>query len=185
MTATSFGTARESGRQQRLPSRRERPAGSDGAEDAGPRLERAADGQLVGFRDGKPAPLRVVRCFPWTEPGRFVSLRDEKDQEYALVRDAADLHGASREAFEAALAEAGFLFEIVRIESAEEVYEIRHWVVETAQGPRTFQTKLDDWPRELPSGGFLVRDVNGDLYCVAPGERLDARSRRILWALAE
>jgi hypothetical protein len=34
-----------------------------------------------------------------------------------------------------------------------------HWRVHTDQGARRFQTRLDDWPRKLPDGGLLIRDV--------------------------
>ena len=62
------------------------------------------------------ARVRVVvrRCFPWSEPGRYVSLRDADQAEVALVRDPADLTPASREALGLAMAEAGFVFEVTR-----------------------------------------------------------------------
>ena len=36
---------------------------------------------------------------------------------------------------------------------------------------RTFQTRLDHWPCELPGGGLLIRDVAGDLYYIADADR--------------
>ena len=68
------------------------------------------------------------------------------------------------QALERALAEASFVLEVRRVDSVEEEVEIRQWKVETRQGPRSFQTHLDDWPRVLPMGGLLIRDVSGDLY---------------------
>jgi Domain of unknown function (DUF1854) len=67
----------------------------------------------------------------------------------------------------------------------EEEVEIRHWRVETRQGFRTFQTRLDDWPRALPGGGFLIRDVAGDLYHLAAPKAMDQRSRELLWAFVD
>ena len=67
----------------------------------------------------------------------------------------------------------------------EEEVEIRHWRVSTRQGERRFQTRLDDWPLELPGGGFLIRDVAGDLYRVADAASLDTRSRALLWAFVD
>ena len=86
---------------------------------------------------------------------------------------------------EQALIEAGFVLQIVKIYEVEEEVEIRTWKVETMQGPRTFQTRLDDWPRELPGGGLLIRDVAGDLYQVADREALDDKSKKLLWAFAD
>ena len=148
-------------------------------------VERGADGQLCVVKDGARTFVRVCRCFPWSEPGRFISLRDEKENEVALIEQTGELDPASRSAVELALAEAGFVMQIERIESAEEVYEIRAWKVQTRQGPRTFQTALDEWPREIASGGFLIKDVAGDLFLIADPEQLDANSQRILWALVD
>jgi hypothetical protein len=48
-----------------------------------------------------------------------------------------------------------------------------------------FQTRLDDWPRELPGGDILIRDVAGDLYHVPDPEALDQRSQELLWAFVD
>jgi hypothetical protein len=130
-------------------------------------------------------PVVVRRCFPWSEPGRFVSLRDREDDEVVLVEDPARLDADSRHALEAALAAAGFVLEVTRVISVEEEIEIRNWKVETRQGPRTFQTRLDDWPRVLPGGGVLIRDVAGDLYHVPAADTLDAKSRDLMYAFVD
>src|SRR5213076_564210 len=105
-----------------------------------------------------------------THTARFVSLRDDDEEEFALVRDPAELDPASRRVLEEALVAAGFVFEITRVTAIEEEVEIRHWRVETRQGARSFQTHLDAWPRLLPHGGLLVRDLAGDLYHLAAPE---------------
>ena len=40
-------------------------------------LEHRADGQLWATRGAEERAVRVRRAFPWSEPGRFISLRDE------------------------------------------------------------------------------------------------------------
>jgi hypothetical protein len=148
-------------------------------------LERRADGRLWAGRGDVERSVTVRRCFPWSEPARYVSLRDEDEEEFALVADLADLDPASRSALETALAEAGFVFVVTAIRDVNEEVEIRAWRVVTAQGPRRFQTRLDDWPRELPGGGILIRDVAGDLYHVPAPGALDRRSRELLWAFVD
>jgi hypothetical protein len=101
------------------------------------------------------------------------------------VRDPAELDPTSRAALEGALALAGFVFEVTRVLEIEEEVEIRHWRVETKQGPRAFQTRLDDWPRTLPHGGLLTRDVTGDLYRLGRPAALDKRSRDLLWSFVD
>ena len=149
------------------------------------RLERRADGQLWALQGSEAQTVWVCRCFPWSEPDRFFSLRDTEEEEVALVRDPAELDQSSRRALEEGLAEAGFLLEIVGIESVEDVVEIRTWRVQTRQGPRSFQTKRDEWPREVPGGGLLIRDVAGDLLYVADPEGLDPRSQELLWVFVD
>ena len=153
----------------------------------GLRLWRGADGQLWGQSSAEPTPraVRVCRLFPWSEPSQYVSLRDAEDEELALVKTPSQLEPESRDALEVSLAEAGFVMEIDAIVSVEEEIEIRVFEVETAQGPRTFQTERDEWPRELAGGGLLIRDVAGDLYAVRDPERLDPASRKLLWVFLD
>ena len=148
-------------------------------------LSGGPDGRLLAVRHGVARHVSVRLTFPWTEPARFISLRDDEDEEFALVKDAADLDAESRAALEGALLLAGFVFEVTGVVEVEEEVEVRHWRVATLQGERRFQTRLDDWPRVLPAGGLLIRDVGGDLYRIADAEHMDARSRELLWAFVD
>ncbi len=148
-------------------------------------LRSAVDGRLLAITDGEPVAVRLRQCFPWSEPRRHLSLRDDDDNEVALVQDPNTLDAESRQALENALAEAGFVLEVTHVLEIEEEVEIRHWTVATKQGKRTFQTHLDDWPRELPTGGRLIRDVGGDLYHLADPKHMDKRSRELLWAFVD
>jgi hypothetical protein len=155
------------------------------SEDLELRLERRADGQLWAVAGVDARPVFVRRCFPWTAPGRFVSLRDGDEEEVALVRDLDELDPDSRRALEASLAEAGFVLEVEGVEAVEDEIEIRTFHVRTRQGPRRFQTLRDEWPRPMPGGGILLRDVAGDLYLVRDPEALDRTSSDRLFALLD
>ena len=148
-------------------------------------LRTAADGRLHVHVDGRCVPVRLRQCFPWSEPGLHLSLRDDEDREVAIVDDPDELEPESRRALEQALAEAGFVLEVTRVLDIEEEVEIRQWTVETQQGRRSFQTHLDDWPRVLPNGGLLIRDVAGDLYRLAAPMQMDKKSRELLWAFVD
>jgi len=150
-----------------------------------PTLRTAVDGRLVVVVDGEPVPVRLRQCFPWSEPGLHLSLRNDDEREVAIVDDPTLLEPESREALEHALAEAGFVLEVTRVLDIDEEVEIRQWTVETLQGPRSFQTHLDDWPRILPNGGLLIRDVAGDLYRLATPAQMDKKSRELLWAFVD
>jgi hypothetical protein len=149
------------------------------------RLENRGDGRLSVRIGERTVPVKLRQCFPWSEPARFISLRDSDDKEVALVEAPSSLDADSRQAFELALAEAGFVLDVTRVLDIDEEIEIRQWTVETKQGSRSFQTHLDDWPRVLPSGGLLIRDVAGDLYRLPEPSTLDKKSRALLWAFVD
>lgn len=144
------------------------------------RLRRDSHGRLFLLDGHRNLPVRARPCFPWTSPDRFISLRDAEDHEVALVEDAGRLDDDSRAALAASAGETRFVFVIERIVRVDKEHELRTWQVETARGPRRFQTKLDDWPRALETGGWLIRDVAGDLFLVRELESLDKPSRAIL-----
>jgi hypothetical protein len=148
-------------------------------------LRTAPDGGLLVVNNEASEAVRLRQCFPWSEPHRHVSLRNDDDEEVALIEDPALLDADSRQALERALAEAGFVLEVTRVLDIDEEVEIRQWTVETKHGARSFQTHLDDWPRVLPMGGLLIRDVAGDLYHLAEPAKLDKRSRELLWAFVD
>jgi len=149
------------------------------------RLEWRGDGLHFIDPEGSDTPVTARRCFPWSAPGTHVSLRDHDETEVALVEDVAGLGAKSRAAAEKALAESSFVMEIVRIDSIDEEFEVRAWKVRTRQGQRRFQTRRDEWPRALPGGDHLIRDVAGDIYRVADVDTLDERSRELLWAFMD
>lgn len=149
------------------------------------RLERRRDGQLWAVRNGEERPVRVRRLFPWSDDARHVSLRDEGNREFALVGPDQELDPASSKALDEAMVAAGFVLEITAVIEIDEEIEIRVWKVRTRQGTRVFQTHLDDWPRETPGGGLLIRDVAGDLYFVPDPGALDDASRAWLWAFVD
>jgi hypothetical protein len=154
-------------------------------EPATPILRTTTAGRLAVLVESVPVPVRLRQCFPWSEPGLHLSLRNDEDVEIAIVDDPARLDEESRLALEQALAAAGFVLEVTRVLDIEEEVEIRQWTVETRQGRRSFQTHLDDWPRALPNGGILIRDVAGDLYRLASPADMDRKSRELLWAFVD
>lgn len=149
------------------------------------RLERRIDGKLWLVQGETQVAVDLVRCFPWTEPRRYLSLRDKDGEERGFITSVEELDAASRRAAEATLARSSFVLEITAIHSVEEDFELRSWRVQTAHGARTFQTPLDGWPRELESGGLVIEDVYGDLFRIPDPERLDPKSKRLLWAFVD
>ena len=75
--------------------------------------------------------------------------------------------------------------EIRKIRRLWQDIELRVWEVETKAGDRKFQTELDAWPEPVPGGGWIVRDITGDLYRIPRPEELDQTSRTLLWAFLD
>ena len=151
----------------------------------GLRLERGSDGQLWARQGESVRAVRVTRCFPWSEPSRYLSIRDGDEEEVALIHDLAELGPDSRHALAESLIEAGFVLQVEGVEEVDEEIEIRTFRVRTRQGPRSFQTFRDEWPQPMPGGGVLIRDVVGDLYFIPSPASLDEKSRKLLWAFLD
>ena len=153
--------------------------------DPPPEIRRDGDGTLQIIREGKPVTVMLHPCFPWSASTRFISLRENENKEIYLINRLDDLDNASRQAVEASLTESTFTLEVTAIKKIKKEFDLRLWTVETKQGPRRFQTKLDDWPRNLPDGGMVIRDLAGDLYHIADPDNLDRKSARLLWSFRD
>ncbi len=106
----------------------------------------------------------LYQCFPWSAPCSHYSLRSKKGRELYFISDIRRLEVDSRTAIEQKLAETGFVMVIDQIESITTEFELRNWQVKTEQGVRTFQTGLENWPRLLPTGDYLIYDIGGDIH---------------------
>lgn len=169
--------------QERLEQREDKTEDKDSG--ASIRLQRRPDGCLLLVKDDQTVPVTAKFCFPWSQPGKYISLRDEHNHEQALIERPEQLDDASRELLEDALVQAGFVFRVTRVDKLEHDFEIRVWKVQTEQGPYTFQTALDEWPRPIPSGGLLLRDIAGNLFVLPDPQQLDAKSRKVLWSFID
>jgi hypothetical protein len=141
-------------------------------------------GRLRLHGEKGPVQVRPISCFPWSSPGEYVSLRDTDDREVALISKAQSLDTASQAALEQTLAQTSFVFLVNRIDSVEDELELRVWKVQTDQGPRTFQTKLDHWPQAINGEAMVIRDLAGDIYRIKP-HSLDNKSQKLFWAFRE
>jgi hypothetical protein len=150
-----------------------------------PQLDCNEAGQLLLRNHREFIPVRPVACFPWSEPNNYISLRNELGIEVGFVRSAAELDYPSRTALELTLRQTRFVFQVISIKKVEDEFELRTWSVETRQGPRSFQTKLDEWPRILESGTVIIRDLSGDFYQIIDPKSLDPASQKLIWTFAE
>ncbi len=148
-------------------------------------LRFGASGHLELRRGNDWVRVDAVRCFPWSQASRYISLRDFEGRELCLVVDSGTLEAASRWALYQALKVAGFRLEVTAVLSIEDDFEMRVWKVRTRGGERSFQTELDVWPQAAPGGGHVIEDIAGDVFFIPPLQSLDARSRKRLWPYVE
>lgn len=147
-----------------------------------PTIRRDDAGRLTVLHENDWVYVRMRPCFPWSQVDRYLSLRDDDNREMAFIETLEGLDPESRAAVSAAIEEAQFAFEIVRIEDIDRDFELRIWKVETKQGRRIFTTKLEDWPRHMADGSIVIEDLAGDLYVVPDKDKLDRNSQKLLWA---
>lgn len=133
--------------------------------------------QLVISQAGDEKSVSLIQCFPWSHPYGYLSLRDDKGREVVLIPDVSHLSAASQRAVTRELHDTMFVLEITEICKIEKEFELRNWEVLTQQGPRTFQTGLEDWPTLLPMNRLLIRDIGGDLYHIHDTTKLDEKSK--------
>lgn len=149
------------------------------------RLSRSPDGRTMVERNGEWVAVRVSSCFPWSAPDTYLSLRDSENIELALIPSLDDMNDGDRAILTQALRDAAFAFQVTRVVLVKKEFEIRQWEVICVEGPRVFQTKVDDWPRPLPPHGLLITDVTGDVYVIPDWTALDKQSRRELAPFVE
>ena len=151
-----------------------------------PRIERVtldAAGKLVVHLAGRDEPIvgaQVARCFPWSLPESYISLRDPAGGEFAMLKSTDELPASSRDVVEAELRDKVFNPKILRVISCREEFGVTSIAVETDRGSVTFQIRSHDDVRLLSPVRALFRDVDGNTYELPDVTALDAASQRHL-----
>jgi ATP-binding cassette subfamily B protein len=134
----------------------------------------------LALGDGSSLNVAARRCFPLTDPERFICLVDARGHELACIESRALLGAASRQALEQALASSELLPRVERIQWVREEATQSRWRVVTDRGLRDFVVEQEDHIRRLADGRHLITDSFGMRYLVPGLEELDAKSRRLL-----
>ena len=147
------------------------------------KIERNDAGQLVVRLSGKDEPLidaRIVRCFPWSVPDNYLSVRNADGKEVAMLESLDVLEGESRRVAEQELAEKVFNPKIIRIVDFKDEFSVTSITAETDRGEVTFQIRSRDDVRVLSPTRALFRDVDGNTYELPDLMALDGAGRRYL-----
>jgi hypothetical protein len=127
------------------------------AEDATVRLT------LEGDRSWRE--VRIARAFPFSDPDRYIGLRDGNDKDIGILTDLHGLDPASRAIIDEELERRYFTPRIERVLTVSEEFGVVTWEVETDRGPRRFLVRnLRDSAFPLGSNRLMMTDTDGNRY---------------------
>lgn len=172
-----------------MPQNSERPRGAETASPNPPeppsarvtRVERDELGQLVVHLEGRGEPevdARIARCFPWTLPHSYVSVRTKDGKEIALLKTLEELDADSRALVEEELKNMIFSPRIRSVKECKSEFGVTSLRCETDRGEVSFQIRSREDVRVLTPRRALLRDVDGNTYELTDLSALDPASRR-------
>lgn len=125
--------------------------------------------------------VSVYRCFPLTDPDKYISVRDAMNREIGLIRDLSELEPESRRVVKEEL-ERKYLVPIIkRILGVKERIGLLLWEVETDRGNRKFLTRASQEGIEQPEPHRCVLvDLDGNRYYIPDITSLDPISFSLL-----
>ena len=147
-------------------------------------IARNARGELVVRVKGLAEPVidaRVARCFPWTCPDGYVSIRDKDGKELALFATLASLDEPNRRVVEQELRDKVFNPRIRRILDYKSEFGVVNMTAQTDRGDVTFQIRSRDDIRILSGTRALFRDADGNVYELPDLAEMDAASQKWLY----
>jgi hypothetical protein len=122
----------------------------------------------------------VARCFPWSVPETYISIRDKDGKEIALLNSADDLDAASKAVLLRELKDKMFAPKILRVTDYKDEFGVISLTAETDRGTVTFQIRSRDDVRILSETRALFRDADGNTYELPNLNALDAAGRKYL-----
>ena len=148
-----------------------------------PRLSRAPDGSVRLQTAADAAPVdgcTVARCFPWSVPDAYFSVRDKEGVERYLAPSLSDLEPESRRVAEEELAGIERPLQILAVRAVDDRFDIGVWQVDTERGAIEFQVRHEEDIRAVGGGRVVIRDHRGVVFVIPDLAALDTRSRQFV-----
>lgn len=140
-------------------------------------------GELVLQTAEGPKVVRAHRSFPWSDPEKFIVLREDVEEdarELASIADLAELPAETRAMIEAWLARHTFIPRITRVLVVKAGNNALLFHIETDRGQRRIKVMEREDMRPLADGRTLIRDASGVVYELPPIATLDRESQEQL-----
>lgn len=144
------------------------------------RLTEQDDALCLVYQDKRSSDLSVVQCFPETDPGLWVSLRNTEGSEIGLISDLGELDVESRRIVDRRLRERYHIPEITRITRVERGPEGAQCFVDTEEGEYVIlvRSEGDADTRSFPRV-VLTDGPSGRRYRISDYTSLDRSSQAL------
>lgn len=129
------------------------------------------------------ARVAVHRCFPHSDPDRFISIREpETDgKEIGLIEDLATLPAATQEMLREQMALRYFSPKIQKVHHIKEEYGYSYWDVLTDRGECRFTVRMGGSNvYAIGPNRYLVNDLDGNRYEIPDVTKLSSRELKLL-----
>ena len=148
----------------------------------------ASEGGFVDLHLGEALYRRVAvhRCFPFSSPDRFLSIREAEDmgeagREIGLIERIEDFPEAQRQLLEEQLALRYFQPLIQRIRRIREEYGYSYWETETDRGTAEFTVRNGSGAvYAIGERRYLVNDIDGNRYEIPDSARFSSSEQKLL-----
>lgn len=109
--------------------------------------------------------ISVFRAFPFTEPERYISIResDEKQKEIGIIEDLAQLKEEDAVLIRSQAEMRYFTPVIQKVRKIKEEYGYSYWDVETDRGHCTFTTD-NNGVAKLSDTRLIISDISGNRF---------------------
>lgn len=123
----------------------------------------------------------LYQAFPFSLEYKYISVRNQKDQEIGVIKDVADFSSQVQEAIKNELQWRYYAPEIKQILNIKEEFGHMYWDVETNRGLRKFVTRgRDDGVYPITDQRLLIIDMTGNRFEILNYHQLDDKSLRLL-----
>lgn len=116
------------------------------------------------FRDKECDRIAVHRCFPFTEPDSFLSIRDQEGNELGILRHIQDVPEQTQQLLRSQMALRYFLPKIQKVNHLKEEYGYSYWDVVTDKGACRFTASSHNAVARLSDTRLIIQDIHGNRY---------------------
>ena len=134
---------------------------------------------LIGDRSWRD--VRVARAFPFSDPDKYVGLRDSDDKDIGVLTTLHGLDRDSRAIIDEELERRYFTPKVQRVLTVEEQFGVVTWEVETDRGTRRFLVRnLRDNAFPLGPNRVMMTDTDGNRYEFPDARTLGPKAYAVL-----